>query len=142
MNERSINGVLKPVWVCAPATALNVLLFAIPVVYFAGISFLQIRGFKLVAEPTLANYGRTITDYGSVVLATLGLSSITAAATTILGFIYAAACRFFVNAGCCGSDYPVIAGLVRWVPRETLCMADHPRSQRRVEFHADSAPVD
>lgn len=89
-----MNGVLKPVWICAPATALNVLLFAIPVVYFAGISFLQIRGFKLVAEPTLANYGRTITDYGSVVLATLGLSFITAAATTVLGFIYAAACRF------------------------------------------------
>ena len=79
---------------CTPAGALNVLLFAVPVMYFVGVSFLQVRGFQLVPEPTLSNYGRTFTDYGGVILATLALSFVTALITTVLGFVYAAACRF------------------------------------------------
>jgi spermidine/putrescine transport system permease protein len=85
---------LGPYLLVAPAAAVFVLLFAVPLAYFLALSFWQVAFYKLVPTFTLANYAQTLTRYPEVGLATMLVALATAALTTALGFVYAAVARF------------------------------------------------
>jgi spermidine/putrescine transport system permease protein len=85
---------LGPYLLVAPAAAVFLLLFAVPLGYFLVLSFWRVAFYQLVPAFTLANYAQTLTRYPDVGLATVLVALATAALTTALGFVYAAVARF------------------------------------------------
>jgi spermidine/putrescine transport system permease protein len=85
---------LGPYLLVAPAAAVFLLLFAIPLGYFLVLSFWRVAFYQLVPAFTLANYAQTLARYPDVGLATVLVALATAALTTALGFVYAAVARF------------------------------------------------
>jgi spermidine/putrescine transport system permease protein len=85
---------LGPYLLVAPAAAVFLLLFAVPLLYFLVLSFWQVAFYRLVPTFTLANYAQALTRYPDVGLATVLVALATAALTTALGFVYAAVARF------------------------------------------------
>jgi spermidine/putrescine transport system permease protein len=85
---------LGPYLLVAPAAAVFILLFAVPLGYFLVLSFWQVAFYKLVPTFTLANYAQTLTRYPDVGFATVLVALATAALTTALGFVYAGIARF------------------------------------------------
>ncbi|MGE0239178.1 MAG: ABC transporter permease [Parvibaculaceae bacterium] len=78
----------------APALGLNAFLFVLPLGYFFVLSFLQVRSYQIAFAPTLGNYARALREYPDALLSTLGLAVIVAVIVTLLGLVYALACRF------------------------------------------------
>jgi spermidine/putrescine transport system permease protein len=85
---------LGPYLLVAPAAAVFLLLFAVPLLYFLVLSFWQVAFYRLVPTFTLANYAQALTRYPDVGLATVLVALATAALTTALGFVYAMVARF------------------------------------------------
>jgi spermidine/putrescine transport system permease protein len=85
---------LGPYLLVAPAAAVFLLLFVVPLAYFVALSFWQVKFYRLVPSFTLANYAQALTRYPDVGLATALVALATAALTTALGFVYAAIARF------------------------------------------------
>lgn len=77
-----------------PALGLNAFLFVLPLGYFFAVSFLQVKAYQIALSPTLGNYARALRDYPDALLSTLGLAVIVACLVTLLGLVYALACRF------------------------------------------------
>ncbi len=78
----------------APAALIWVALFAVPLASFFVFSFWSVRTRIMRPDLTLKNYAATFTDYGDVLLITLGIAFIIASITTLLAFAFAFAIRF------------------------------------------------
>lgn len=78
----------------APAAFIWVALFAVPLASFFVFSFWSVRTRIMRADLTLKNYAATFTDYGDVLITTLGIAFIIACTTTLLAFAFAFSIRF------------------------------------------------
>jgi spermidine/putrescine transport system permease protein len=78
----------------APALAVLVGVFALPIVLLFAVSFWSVRNFKLQPDFTFAAWQRFITVYGDLTLYTLMVGLLTGLLCTVLGFIFAYAARF------------------------------------------------
>jgi spermidine/putrescine transport system permease protein len=78
----------------APALAVLVGVFALPIVLLFAVSFWSVRNFKLQPDFSLAAWQRFITVYGDLTLYTLLVGLLTGLLCTALGFIFAYAARF------------------------------------------------
>jgi spermidine/putrescine transport system permease protein len=78
----------------APAALIWVALFAVPLASFFVFSFWSVRTRIMRPDLTLKNYAATFTDYGDVLITTLGIAFIIACTTTLLAFAFAFSIRF------------------------------------------------
>jgi spermidine/putrescine transport system permease protein len=78
----------------APAGAVFVTLFVVPLAYFFVISFWRVFLFKLKPDFTFTNYYQVFELHLPTLVFTLGLAFLVAALTTSLGFVYAYLVRF------------------------------------------------
>src|SRR5688572_13404661 len=78
----------------APALAVLVGVFALPIVLLFAVSFWSVRNFKLQPDFTFAAWQRFITVYGDLTLYTLLVGLLTGLLCTAFGFIFAYAARF------------------------------------------------
>jgi spermidine/putrescine transport system permease protein len=78
----------------APAALVWTLLFFAPLLFFFMIGFWSVRSRIMRADFTLKNYAAAVTDYGDVLVYTLGMALAIAAATTALAYGFAYAIRF------------------------------------------------
>ena len=77
-----------------PAVVIWVALFAVPLASFFVFSFWSVRARIMRPDLTLKNYVATFTDYGDVLITTLGIAFIIACITTLVAFAFAFAIRF------------------------------------------------
>ncbi|MDH6233765.1 spermidine/putrescine transport system permease protein [Mesorhizobium soli] len=84
----------RSVGLLSPSLGANAICFVVPLVYFFVLSFLQVRSFQVVFDPTTSNYVRVLQQYSGPLVSTLSLAVTVAAIVTVIGFIYASACRF------------------------------------------------
>lgn len=84
----------KSLGLAVPALGLNAFLFVLPLGYFFILSFLQVKAYQIAFQPTFGNYARALREYPDALLSTLGLAFIVAVIVTLLGLVYALACRF------------------------------------------------
>ncbi len=78
----------------APAAFIWVALFAAPLASFFVFSFWSVRTRIMRPDLTLKNYVATFTEYGDVLIITLGIAFIIACTTTLLAFAFAFSIRF------------------------------------------------
>jgi spermidine/putrescine transport system permease protein len=78
----------------APACLVWLCLFVIPLLSFFVFSFWSVRSRIMRPDLTLKNYAATFTEYGDVLLWTLGTAFTIAAATTTIAYLFAYAIRF------------------------------------------------
>jgi spermidine/putrescine transport system permease protein len=89
MGERRVTALLL-----APAALIFLLLFVGSSLFYFIISFWSVKGFKLMPDFTLANYGKALVQHWRVLAFTLQLAFVTAVLTTVLGFVFAYIARF------------------------------------------------
>lgn len=77
-----------------PSAVIFAGLFVLPFIYFFVVSFWSVKLYKMAPDFTFANYAKALTDYTDVGLFTVWVSLVTAALTTVLGFIYGYIARF------------------------------------------------
>jgi spermidine/putrescine transport system permease protein len=85
---------LRPYLLLLPSAFLFLGLFVAPFLYFFLVSFWQFKFYRLVREPTGANYASVLQDYTRLLLYTLAIAVIIALCSTVLGFAYAYLIRF------------------------------------------------
>jgi spermidine/putrescine transport system permease protein len=78
----------------APAAFIWVALFAAPLASFFLFSFWSVRARVMRPDLTLKNYAATVTEYGDVLIVTLGIAFTIASVTTLLAYAFAWAIRF------------------------------------------------
>jgi spermidine/putrescine transport system permease protein len=78
----------------APAAFIWVALFAAPLASFFLFSFWSVRARMMRPDLTLKNYAATVTEYGDVLIVTLGIAFTIASVTTLLAYAFAWAIRF------------------------------------------------
>ena len=78
----------------APALAVLIGVFAIPIVMLFAVSFWSVKNFKLQPDFTFAAWYRFISVYGDLTLYTLLVGLLTGLLCTGLGFVFAYAARF------------------------------------------------
>jgi spermidine/putrescine transport system permease protein len=88
------SGWLRPYLLIVPSTGLFVALFLAPFLYFFVVSFWQFKFYTLVADPTTANYQAVWRDYLGLGLYTIGIATIVALCSLVVGFLYAYLVRF------------------------------------------------
>lgn len=84
----------RSVGLLSPSLGANAVFFVIPLLYFFILSFLQVKSFQVVFDPTTNNYVKVIQQYSGPLISTLSLATTVAVIVTVVGFIYASACRF------------------------------------------------
>ncbi len=84
----------KSVGLLSPSLGANAVFFVIPLLYFFVLSFLQVKSFQVVFDPTTNNYVKVVQQYSGPLISTLSLATTVAVIVTVVGFIYASACRF------------------------------------------------
>jgi spermidine/putrescine transport system permease protein len=84
----------RPYALVGPSLGLFAFLFVAPLVYFFLVSFWQFRSYRLVHEPTLANYAEVLRTYLPLVGFTLGMAVAIALCSLCFGFLYAFIIRF------------------------------------------------
>jgi len=89
MREHRIRALLL-----APATAIFLVLFVLPLAYFFVISFWRKVLFAMRPDFTFVNYGQVYDQHLATLAFTLALAFIVAVLTTTLGFVYAYIVRF------------------------------------------------
>lgn len=96
MNIRPINerGDLRRLFLLLPAAMVFAGLFLVPLAFFVVISFWQKKSFAMLPAFVFDNYQRVATNYGDVLLFTLGLALVTAFICLVWGFFFAYAVRF------------------------------------------------
>src|SRR5215204_394162 len=87
-------GGLRACLMLSPSLGLFVALFIAPFAYFFVVSFWQFRSYRLVRDPTVANYAEVLRDYVPLMVFTLGMSTLIAACALSAGFVYAYIIRF------------------------------------------------
>lgn len=88
MTRRSAIALLTP------ASAVFMLVFAVPAVLLFIVSFWSVRSFKLRPDASLAAWHRFVTEYWELTLYTLAVGLIAGLICTALGFLFAFAARF------------------------------------------------
>lgn len=88
MTRRSAIALLSP------ASAVFMLVFAVPAVLLFIVSFWSVRSFKLRPDASLAAWHRFVTEYWELTLYTLAVGLIAGLICTALGFLFAFAARF------------------------------------------------
>ena len=83
-----------PYLLLTPSAAIFAGLFVLPFIYFFLVSFWSVKLYKVTPDFTLANYVKALTGYTDIGLFTIWMSLVTAALTTLLGFIYSYIARF------------------------------------------------
>lgn len=83
-----------PLLLLAPAMAIFMAIFALPLMYFFIVSFWLKDTFNLVPSFTLVNYVTVFDDYGRPLLFTFATATLIAAITTVLAFCLAYVIRF------------------------------------------------
>jgi spermidine/putrescine transport system permease protein len=78
----------------APALAILLGVFAIPIVLLFAVSFWSVKNFKLQPDFTFAAWYRFFDVYGGLTLYTLLVGLVTSLLCTVLGFVFAYAARF------------------------------------------------
>ena len=78
----------------APAFAILIGVFAVPMLLLFAVSFWSVRSFKLQPDFTFAAWQRFFTVYGDLTLYTLLIGLAAGLLCTVLGFIFAYAARF------------------------------------------------
>lgn len=78
----------------APALAVLIGAFAIPIMLLFAVSFWSVKNFKLQPDFTFAAWQRFIGVYGGLTLYTLMIGLVTGLLCTVLGFVFAYAARF------------------------------------------------
>jgi len=78
----------------APAAFIWLALFAAPLASFFLFSFWSVRARVMRPDLTPKNYVATFTQYGDVLIVTLGIALAIACVTTLLAFAFAFAIRF------------------------------------------------
>jgi spermidine/putrescine transport system permease protein len=78
----------------APAFAILIGVFAIPILLLFAVSFWSVKSFKLQPDFSFAAWQRFITVYGDLTLYTLLVGLVAGLLCTVLGFIFAYAARF------------------------------------------------
>jgi spermidine/putrescine transport system permease protein len=81
-------------WFLAPAFAILIGVFAIPIVLLFAVSFWSVKNFRLAPDFSFAAWQRFITVYGDLTLYTLLVGLVAGLLCTMLGFIFAYAARF------------------------------------------------
>lgn len=96
MNIRAISegGDLRRLFLLLPAAMVFAGLFLVPLAFFVVISFWQKKSFAMLPAFVFDNYQRVATNYGDVLLFTLGLALVTAIICLVWGFFFAYAVRF------------------------------------------------
>lgn len=88
MTRRSAIALLTP------ASAVFMLVFAVPAVLLFIVSFWSVRSFKLRPDASLAAWHRFVAEYWELTLYTLAVGLIAGLICTALGFLFAFAARF------------------------------------------------
>ncbi len=78
----------------APSSAVYLLFFVAPIIYFFVISFWRVESYKLTPDATLANYATAFNDYSASFIFTFMMASVVSVAVTFLAFVFAYGCRF------------------------------------------------
>jgi spermidine/putrescine transport system permease protein len=78
----------------APAFAILIGVFALPVMLLFVVSFWSVRSFKLQPDFSFAAWQRFLTVYGDLTLYTLLVGLVAGVLCTVLGFVFAYAARF------------------------------------------------
>jgi len=89
-----MNGRTLPLMLTLPSSVIVLATFVLPFIYFFVISFWVVDYFELTPAATLVNYREMADRYVGVSVFTLWLSTVTALATVIIGFLYAFIARF------------------------------------------------
>ena len=89
-----MNGRPLPLMLTLPSAVIFIATFVLPFIYFFVISFWVVDYFELTPAATLVNYREMADRYVGVSVFTLWLSTVTALATVIIGFLYAFIARF------------------------------------------------
>jgi len=89
-----MNGRTLPLMLTLPSAVIFIATFVLPFIYFFVISFWVVDYFELTPAATLVNYREMADRYVGVSVFTLWLSTVTALATVIIGFLYAFIARF------------------------------------------------
>jgi spermidine/putrescine transport system permease protein len=89
MNSRTLPYVLT-----LPSAIIFFAVFIVPFIYFFIISFWIVDFFEVTPAASLVNYHEIYVKYVPIALYTLALSTATAIATVIIGFVYAFIARF------------------------------------------------
>jgi spermidine/putrescine transport system permease protein len=84
----------RPYLLLLPSLGLFTALFVVPFGYFFAVSFWQFRSYRLVREPTTANYVEVVRDYLPIGLFTLQIAALIALCSLAAGFLYAYIIRF------------------------------------------------
>lgn len=77
-----------------PAIIIFASLFVLPLGLFFVISFWRVRLFKLIPDVSLANYAKTLGQYGESIAFTLGIALAIGTITTLIAFGFAYVMRF------------------------------------------------
>jgi spermidine/putrescine transport system permease protein len=85
---------LLPYGLVLPSLLVLATLYLAPIGYFLMVSFWRVENYHITADPNLDNYRRVFGEYWPIGLLTFRLALITAAITTVLGFLYAWIVRF------------------------------------------------
>lgn len=83
-----------PFLLLAPAMAIFIAIFAIPLIYFFIVSFWRKDSFNLVPDLTLSNYATVFSEYARPLIFTFTTATLIAAITTALAFCLAYVIRF------------------------------------------------
>lgn len=78
----------------APALAVLIGIFAVPILLLFAVSFWSVKNFKLQPDFTFAAWQRFVSAYGDLALYTVLVGLMTGLLCTVLGFIFAYAARF------------------------------------------------
>ncbi|MFN0194056.1 MAG: ABC transporter permease [Aestuariivirga sp.] len=89
-----MTGRTLPLILTLPSAVIFIATFVLPFIYFFVISFWVVDYFELTPAATLVNYREMAERYVGVSVYTLWLSTVTALATVIFGFLYAFIARF------------------------------------------------
>jgi spermidine/putrescine transport system permease protein len=89
-----MTGRTLPLILTLPSAVIFVATFILPFIYFFIISFWIVDYFELTPAATLVNYQEMADRYVGVSVYTLWLSTVTALATVVIGFLYAFIARF------------------------------------------------
>lgn len=77
-----------------PSTAVFLLVFVAPLLYFFVISFWRVRAFRLIPDATLFNYAKVLQQHSTSLLFTFAIALIIAVLVTVVAFGFAYVSRF------------------------------------------------
>lgn len=78
----------------APSSAVFLLFFVAPILYFFVVSFWRVEAYKLVPAATLANYATAFDEYSRSLIFTFVMALVISTVVTVLAFVFAYGCRF------------------------------------------------